>query len=302
MGFSELFEWFEIHSKVLFSGYSVLISVPLGAVMQKENSFRTFWVVFLSVIFLFLAILSEGFENFMPYLGAVIFVVTAMYFIESKKSVVSRKSLDRLIRKFTETANHNDEICIFGGDLDFFGKVLNNNIAKNKQYCQIKDMEFKKIKILCIKPEETKKRDKETKLRIGFLIDNFGDDVKIKFFENKRCKTCSEKENCFICPDNKNKCDKLEECSFAMCYNPDPGLRGRIIRTKKDGSVSVAIVSTQVPGKSYLLKEHSSGTKECTIYQNIWNMWWENCKSDDKFTELCKEEYINSKNQKGDNE
>lgn len=234
-----------------------------------------------------------------------------------KREIISRSRLDKMIRKFTAKADYCATLCIFGGDLDFFGNVSKpksmpngkvkyerNDIRRNKQFLQLKAMKFHTIHILCLRPV-----DLETRLRIGFLKQTLGDTIAIKFVEEKECSDCTERSSCLACslcndcPEDKgckrvavSVCNKLASRSQYSCYNPDTKLRGRIARLKGTGATSVAIVTTQIPGKSYFLNEYSSNTKECTIYQTVWNVWWKKCKGDQPLVTQCQEEYIEFSN------
>lgn len=234
------------------------------------------------------------------------------------REIIRRNKLDRMIRNFTNDADQFKPICIFGGDLNFFGEVVvdikkrdrifkNNNIIEyNKQYNQIKNKGFRKIQILCMKPDSESDEDQKTKIRIGYLKENLKGNLEIKFFEEKECTNCPDKEICLACeickdcPEGKackrietQMCDKLRESFQSRCYNPDTQLRGRIVKRKSDGSTSAAIVTTYKSGKSYILKEYSSNTRECTIYLNIWDVWWKKCKMDEDFIKQCVDEYKN---------
>lgn len=237
--------------------------------------------------------------------------------LSSNKEIISRKKLDKLIRNFTARADYSEPLCIFGGDLDFFGSVEkkpssqqqgqrkdNHSIQHNQQYCQLRDMRFQHIHILSIKPKGD--QDRETRIRIGFLKKEFGDALTIKFVQTDNCATCSERSSCLSCDvcqgcsknkgDDRNtisECEKLSRYYQYRCYNPDTKLRGRVAKEKKTGATIVAIVTTDKPGKSYILKEYSSNTKECTIYQNIWDVWWKKCMEDPDFIASCVEEYEN---------
>ena len=248
----------------------------------------------------------------------IIWVAICLFLIW-KRDTVSRRKLDKLIRKFTSTASRSRPICIFGGDLDFFGNVKadntffdnifgkNKNIKHNKQFNQLVQRGFSDIRILSSKPIRQSEFDAQTRLRIGYLADHFKDSLQIKFFEEKECADCQDRDKCLACefclscPENKRClrneqaiCSKLKNNNESRCYNPDTQLRGRIVSRKSDGSICAAIVTTYSPGKTYLLKEYSSNTKECTIYNNIWNVWWKKCKSDDTFISQCIEEYKDS--------
>lgn len=242
--------------------------------------------------------------------------IVVCFLLICNREIVSRNRIDRMIRKFTSNADQFKPICIFGGDLDFFGNVSvnvniidklfkrNRIIELNKQYNQLKRKSFKEIQILSVKPDSDSDEDQKTRIRIGFLKENLRGTLEIKFFEEKECNTCSDRTTCLACdvcqtcPEGKKcermgrqLCDKLSQNSQSRCYNPDTQLRGRIAKRKSDGSTTAAIVTTYKSGKSYILKEYSSDTKECTIYQNIWNVWWKKCKVDEAFIKQCNEEY-----------
>lgn len=233
-----------------------------------------------------------------------------------KKEIVSRKKIDKMIRRFTSNAHQDKPLCIFGGDLNFFGDVVKNPsfwsrvtkdnsvIQFNKQYNQIVKKGFRKVQILSVKPDGDSEEDKKTRIRIGYLKAKLKRNLEIKFFIEKECMNCSERSTCLVCnvcegcTEEKNcrrsrtqDCDKLMEASRGRCYNPDLQLRGRIAKRKSDGSTCAAIVTTHKSGKSYILKEYSSNTKECTIYENIWNVWWKKSMVDEKFLKNCINEY-----------
>ena len=251
------------------------------------------WTVIITIIWIFICLLLFG-----------------------NREIVSRSRIDKMIRKFTNDSDQNNPIRIFGGDLDFFGKVENNvksidkifhpnkYIETNKQFNQLTEKGFTKICILSVKPTRDNSRDKETRIRIGFLKNRLGDNLEIKFFDKRECHNCEEKDTCLACDicescpkrkacgcDKVHKCEKLLKKSIGRCYNPDTTLRGRIANNKRDGSTWVAIVTTHKAGKSYILKEYSSNTKECTIYINIWEVWWKKCTTDNNFISKCIEEY-----------
>lgn len=233
--------------------------------------------------------------------------------LSKNRELISRKRLDSMIRKFTDKADYSEPLCIFGGDLDFFGNVARtltslqqkewyrkNSVTQcNKQLLQLKKMKFRNIQILSLRPNES-----EARIRIGYLKTTLRDAVTIKFIEEKDCDECDERSTCLACDvcndctQNKDcnrttthTCEKLLKYNKYRCFNPDTKLRGRIAKLKGTGSTTVAIVTTHTPGKSYLLKEYSSNTKECTIYQNIWGVWWKKCKEDHDLINKCVKEY-----------
>lgn len=276
-------------------------------------------LIVLAVVFNILTWLVYGKKEILYWTIALtlVWIVVCVLLIWNKE-IVSRNRIDKMIRKFTDNADQFKPICIFGGDLDFFGNVVvnvkrrdkffrrNRIIESNKQYNQLKSRGFKEIQILSVKPDSDSDEDQKTRIRIGFLKEKLKGTLQIKFFEEKECNTCSERETCLACdvcqtcPEGKKckrtgrqLCDKVSKNFQSRCYNPDTQLRGRIVKRKSDGSTSAAIVTTYKSGKSYILKEYSSDTKECTIYQNIWNVWWKKCKEDEEFINKCVDEYKN---------
>lgn len=301
-----------INASIMFIG---IFASFLSASIKKQTQIKG--LIALGLIFNVLTWLVYRNKKILFWTIGVsaVWILVCFIFI-CKKEIVSRKRIDRMIRKFTEKADQFMPICIFGGDLDFFGNVVvnakirdkifrrNKIISSNKQYKQLKRKGFKTIQVLSVKPDSDSDQDQRTRVRIGFLKEEFKGNLHIKFFEEKECTTCSEREACLACevcqtcPEGKKckrtgiqLCDKLRNNFQGRCYNPDTQLRGRIAKRKSDGSTSAAIVTTYKAGKSYILKEYSSATKECTIYQNIWNVWWKKCKTDDEFISRCIDEY-----------
>lgn len=248
-------------------------------------------------------------------------VLSVIWFILSvfafHKDEVGRWKIGRLIIDFTETADTDKPICIFGGDLNFFGNYItpkpcksklwylfnrNKFIETNNQYTQVKDKGFREIRILAIKPYSNTDNDIETRRRIGYITEELKERVQIKFFDTQLCDGCKEHDLCVTCDCNncslknkcknrKNKCSKLEKLLANHCYNPDITLRGRIVTRKDNQSPCVAIATTKKPGKKYILREYSAIEKECKLYTVIWEVWWSKCKSDSDFIKLCKKEY-----------
>ena len=231
-----------------------------------------------------------------------------------KKEEVSRKKIGKLIVDFTEAADMDKPICIFGGDLNFFGDYIppriknekkyspNEDIEKNEQFTQILHKGFRTIKILAVKPYSDTQNDRSTRIRIGYIVTELGEKVKIKFFEDDSCNKCKKHDDCIICdcnncpqknvcPKPQKPCEKLNKYCENYCFNPDTTLRGRIVTNKDSQSHCVAIATTKESGKKYILREYSAVAKECQLYQVIWEVWWSKCKYDNDFIKKCKEEY-----------
>lgn len=109
-----------------------------------------------------------------------IWIVVCLLLVWNKE-IVSRNRIDKMIRKFTDSADQFKPICIFGGDLDFFGDVVvnvkesakffrrNKIIESNKQFNQLKRKSFRNIQILSVRPDSDSDEDHKTRIRIGFL-------------------------------------------------------------------------------------------------------------------------------------
>ncbi len=222
------------------------------------------------------------------------FIVLAIciYFFTTKSDLHSRKKIDKKIINFTKLADPKREIKLFGGDLDFLGNVEDGTILRNKQYLQLKDMDFRKIRILCFEP----KTDND-KLRIGCLLKTFNNNVQIKFFEDSNCLNCTEeiknRNNCSslgITQKNKNTFHKKSPYSNSPCNNPDLLIRGRIIENG-NGAESISITITYESKKKYILKRYNNKDKECDLYFLLWSVWWEKCKGHSNIQTECRKKY-----------
>lgn len=306
------------NSEIIINAFIMFIGVFENFLSNAiKKSSKVIGIIVIFTIFNIITCFAYGITDVFWWTLAftIIYLISCLILI-FKSEIVTRNRIDKIIRKFTDRADPNMPICIFGGDLDFFGDVRtdyksvsklikpNRIIELNKQYNQIKKMGFKEVDILSLKPNTDSERDKKTRIRIGFLKEKFGSNLEIKFFENKECSNCGESNTCLACDvckncskeqkckkNNANLCDKLKNNFQSRCFNPDTLLRGRIATKKSDGSPYAAIVTTHKSGKKYILKEYMSNTKECTIYKNIWCVWWKKCKEDKDFIDKCVKEY-----------
>lgn len=314
--FAEL--WNQDNATFVTSVVIMIVGIVASSVAAlPRRKARIIGMIVLAAIFDIFAF----FVNKSILLSIIVVVLSVVWiilfvFLSQDRDIISRDKLDKLIQEFTAKTDYLEPLCIFGGDLDFFGDVVktltsqqqeeqyrdNSIIQCNKQFHQLKQMKFKNINILSVKPSSD--QDRMTRIRIGFLKKEFGDTLTIKFINEKECTTCAESATCLSCdvckncPKNKGsgkktipQCEKLLKYYKYRCYNPDTKLRGRVAKDKKTGAPIVAIVTTYDPGKSYILKEYSSNTKECTIYQTIWDVWWKKCVEDSDFIALCVKEY-----------
>lgn len=72
-------------------------------------------------------------------------------------------------------------------------------------------------------------------------------------------------------------------------------IRGRILRKSRNGAEVGAITIKDKPGKSYILRVYNADTKECSMYIQIWNIWWGRCNEDKKLLQECISCYENYK-------
>lgn len=115
---------------------------------------------------------------------SVIWCLLSLFVFKSEE--VSRRKIGKLIVDFTETADKDMPICIFGGDLNFFGNYIpprkkneehyssNEDIETNEQFTQILNKGFREIKILGVKPYADTKDDVATRIRIGYIVSTLG--------------------------------------------------------------------------------------------------------------------------------
>lgn len=192
-------------------------------------------VLFNVFVLLRMIFLSESWY----YLGFSLLIWAILCFVAIKflqeKEIVSRKRLVKMIVDFTATANPKREVCIFAGDIDFFGDVREktdtksvkisssksalsilkekrkvkqhkrllekNDIVNNGQLNQLIANKFKNVCILCIKPLSREQDDKgdfhKDRIRIGYIRKKLGKRVQFRFF-NDECNNCFfyEQNNC----------------------------------------------------------------------------------------------------------
>ncbi len=294
----------------------LLLTVSVVATFLSANTQSSIIKKSIIIFIVFTALLI--FIKLMYGISAIQFLIELLlliisfvlyYIVINSSNRVSRRKIDKMIRTFTQQAECHKDIKLFGGDLDFLGNVEDGSINNNKQLIQLVTMKFNSIKVLCRKPI----KNKDDILRIGFLADKFESKIMIKFFINKKCDDC-HKEECFLCKvceecdvspcaikkkcniiTGQTSCPILVKYKKLSCNNPDLDIRGRIITKSISGSEIIAIFNKIVAGKRYLIREYNSEDKECRIYTDIWEIWWERCETDDKFIEECKSKYLDYK-------
>ncbi len=312
--FKSIPDFFLKNNNFIMTIATMIVGIVAGWFPTLKKSRQILFTIVTAVVFIIIVALcsqSLGISVLAITLSVIWCLVSLLVF---KKEEVSRQKIGKLIVNFTETADKNMPICIFGGDLNFFGNYipprkkigrklpLNDDIETNEQFTQILKKGFREIKILGVKPYADTDDDVATRIRIGYIVTILGEKVRIKFFENHLCKDCEKFNECISCSCNNceqkdicNKaqrdCDKLKKYCQNFCYNPDTTLRGRIVTNNDSKSNCVAIATTKESGKKYILREYSAVAKECQLYQVIWEVWWSKCDFDDAFIEQCKKEY-----------
>lgn len=232
-------------------------------------------------------------NNSIIFYGLVFLALSiAIYFFMAKSDLYSRRKIDKKVINLTKLADPKREIKLFGGDLDFLGNVDDNTIFKNKQYQQLKEMNFRKIRILCFEPTND-----SDKLRIGCLLETFKNNIQIKFFEDSNCMNCPEeiksRNNCSslkVKPTQRHAFHKQSPYSRNPCNNPDLLIRGRIIENG-NGAESISITITYESKKKYILKQYCNKDKECDLYFLLWCVWWEKCEKHSDIQDECKKRY-----------
>ncbi len=239
-----------------------------------------------------------------------------------EREIVSRKKIGKMIEKFTEGADPNQPICIFAGDINFFGDVSkviknadkrtrkknkNENIEYNSQYKQLERLKCRNICILCIKPlsqdDDSDNRYQGDRIRIGYLASKFDNVIHFRFIDDKSNNCCSwDQTDCtlLMC----NQCQPGDSCPrrhINSLYSlPDTTLRGRIVTNRETGAKCVAITTKKSSGKDYILRQYGAGEKECSLYDVIWKVWWKECPEDINFINACKTEYCTFINVQGE--
>lgn len=306
--------FFSVNNNFIMTIATMIVGIVAGWFPTLKKSYHITLTIIVAIVFDFIV----GFCYQSLDIIVLAIILSAVWCLLSllvfKREEVSRRKIGKLIVNFTETADKDMPICIFGGDLNFFGNYipprkksekrhsLNDDIETNEQFTQILKKGFREIKILGVKPYADTDDDVATRIRIGYIVSKLGKKVNIKFFENHLCKDCTKLSECIACSCNdctqkgvctkaQRDCDKLKKYCQNYCFNPDTTLRGRIVTNKDSHSNCVAIATTKESGKKYILREYSAVAKECQLYQVIWEVWWSKCESDTAFLERCKKEY-----------
>ena len=316
---------------------TTLVGIIIGFASTFNHFWRNFSIILCAIIFNIFMILRMIFISepwYTVVISLVLWLITCIFIIKKMegKEIVSRRKIGKMIVEFTATANPSKEVCIFAGDIDFFGEVVepsdstpsmtkgNNlfvnlknkkknkeinkrNIKNNNQFLQLKNKNFRNICILCIKPPQKDENIKDDyhkdRIRIGFLKNELGARVHFKFF-NDQCDNCLYGQNntelyqCSFKSDfiAKEESDRGNTCNHISL--PDTTLRGRIVTNRETDAKCVAITTKKSSRKAYILREYGANEKESYLYTVIWRVWWTRCEEDEEFVKSCQNEYNDS--------
>lgn len=313
-----------------------ILTMVMGIYAGFISSFKRNWLRILITSLLTLAFTAYiwmlcYFKNeSYPVLCGIMVSIFAFIFILlcilifKPKDIVGRRKLGKIIMDLTEDADVKSPICIFGGDLDFFGNVkkqvqtdkrwshnilhfftqdYNSNIETNKQMQQIIKMGFNQVQILCSKPKLKKDKYVDMRLRYGYIAKKLGEQVKFKFIQDDdsisdlsicKCTNCTYKNKC---KRPGGKCSRLEGLARKLTHNPDTKLRGRIIEHPDTNAKDIILTTTIKRKKKYRIREYGLANKkdkdklDWKLYEKIWNVWWERCSEDENLIQQCIEEY-----------
>ena len=316
-----------LNNNIVFTIINSIIGFIVSATFTfKKRSHRNITIVICAILFniyMFLRAIyiHEPIYVFISSLVISTFLCFTYIIFLREKDIISRKKINKMIIDFTSKADAYKDVCIFGGDLNFFGDVVkekqktsNNkvffnlrnifnihksnreNINHNKQLNQLIERNFRKICILCIKPS-SEVSDKDDRVRIGYIKNKLCKRVNFKFFKTE-CENCkyNDRYNCNIkqYEDEKDESTPISNdgCKEHIPSLPDNTLRGRIVTNKETGAKCVAITTKKAAGKKYILRQYGSEEKECSLYIIIWNIWWKLCEEDNEFVNNCEKEYL----------
>lgn len=230
---------------------TTVISIVVGVACTFKNRFwRNFTFILCAVLLNLFMLLRLIFISEPWYVLVFALIISSVLcFVGIKflrgKEIVSRKKIGKMIENFTATANPSKDVCIFAGDIDFFGEVpedtkpkdtqpsinqclLKKLIAKvitpiksiwrthlkkktdikyNRQFKQLNDPKFRSVCILCAKPLPKKDNLKDDYHKDRIRIGY----LKEAFGERVHFKFFNEDcDNCFFY--EQNNC-MLQKCS-----------------------------------------------------------------------------------------
>jgi len=224
---------------------SVLVSIILHANVKSP------WRIYpyhLFYVFCLLAIVVGIYQLFQDVTSLAGWIVVSVgivalfvaFLIHKNTNIIETKKIIPKVIKFTDDAK-SDEICLLGGDLNFFGDDI-ANMDNDKQYKQLKEKDFDKLLILCKKPKQT---DNILIQRYGKILKDFSNKVEIRFYNEK---------------------------------SKDAHIRGRI-KWKLSPHIQQALIYERIQKNQYRIKEEDIVCENANIgnpYVLIWDLLWEN--------------------------
>ena len=251
---------FDIASLLSLLGIGLLKFVDDKLKIKLKDKFKTYkqYLVVITVCFVGLetAIIICYFGNLgVPsfgnlknlFLGLIPVVFCILTLLteknESNPIILSQSDLEKRINDFTSSGMA--PLGMIVGDMDFFGKVYNDSesrkrrakddITCNSQIKAIVDNNIDSIEIVCKYPTTS-----ESKIRIGYLLEEFEGQFHIRFFD----------ENVF----------------------PIPKMRGRIMY-KQTEQVVVITKKIRKPSK-YEYSEYAASSLPGGLFADLWRTVW----------------------------
>jgi hypothetical protein len=217
----------------------------LANILVSRGAYKSKWMW----LFYGLGVVSLGislwdtFKNgnlYVTYTGIGVSVVffPILYFMTHPRERFSTKQLNPKIIKFTSDAD--DELLrLFFGDINCFGE-LPGNIDLNPQYNQLKQLQFRKLQILCERPQRP-----EQKTRYGKVLTDF-QGVQMKHYNGTTAR--------------------------------DVGIRGRIKKFGQANVDKIQLykVIRENGNKFWEAVEHDVNHSDCTLYVKLWELLWDN--------------------------
>ena len=192
-----------------------------------------------------------------PIVFCILTLVTAKD--ESETVVLEQSDLEQKINEFTSC--NSSPLDIIVGDMDFLGKVYNNeksrnlnkkdNIVNSSQLKSLIDNNIDTINIICKIPKH-----QEAKRRIGYLLYTFDRKLKIRFFN----------ESIHV-----------------------PKIRGRIMY--KENSERIIITRKIKKKEAYEFREYGIDTIPGALFSDLWHTVWNCNEEDSQLLNECLTEY-----------
>jgi hypothetical protein len=233
---------------ITLSAWLLLIGILAGFlanILVSRGSYKTKWMFLFYGIGLVTFCLSvwtirAGGDPYVTYPGISISAAyfPTLYFMTRRKDRFSTHELNPMIIKFTSDAD--DELLrLFFGDINCFGDTP-STIEQHPQYQQLKQLQFKRVLILCERPQKT-----DQKVRYGKLLTDF-QDVRIKHYNTTTAR--------------------------------DIGVRGRIKKVGPANVDHIQLYrgARHDGNKCWAAVERDMNHSDCLLYVKLWEMLWDN--------------------------